>query len=323
MEAKIFGGAPGHAATSPRMNVGERNTAVRHRLPAHRAHPGRVARTCSTSIRARCASSRRRGKAMVKRLAHTHPEALRGAGQARQRRRRGRVPVRAARSICFKFRKREPMMGTKIRVVVVDDSALVRSLLTEIINRQPDMECIGTANDPLVAREMIRELNPDVITLDVEMPRMDGIDFLGRADAAAADAGGDDLHADRARRRGHHEGARARRRRLRRQAARSAWPTASTSWPRRSSTRSAWPRWRRCAACRASPRWQAPSAPPQRSRRRLLGRLSTEKLICIGASTGGTEAIKEVLVHHAGRCARPSSSRSTCRRASPRASPRG
>ena len=68
----------------------------------------------------------------------------------------------------------------KTRVVVVDDSALVRSLLAEIINRQPDMECVGAAPDPLVAREMIRELNPDVITLDVEMPRMDGIDFLAK-----------------------------------------------------------------------------------------------------------------------------------------------
>ena len=68
----------------------------------------------------------------------------------------------------------------KTRVVVVDDSALVRSLLTEIINRQPDMQCIGSAADPLVAREMIRNLNPDVITLDVEMPRMDGIDFLSK-----------------------------------------------------------------------------------------------------------------------------------------------
>ncbi len=68
----------------------------------------------------------------------------------------------------------------KTRVVVVDDSALVRSLLAEIINRQPDMECVGAAADPLVAREMIRNLNPDVITLDVEMPRMDGIDFLGK-----------------------------------------------------------------------------------------------------------------------------------------------
>ena len=68
----------------------------------------------------------------------------------------------------------------KTRVVVVDDSALVRSLLAEIINRQPDMQCVGAAADPLLAREMIRELNPDVITLDVEMPRMDGIDFLAK-----------------------------------------------------------------------------------------------------------------------------------------------
>ena len=68
----------------------------------------------------------------------------------------------------------------KTRVLVVDDSALVRSLLTEIINRQPDMQCVGAAADPLVAREMIRELNPDVLTLDVEMPRMDGLDFLAR-----------------------------------------------------------------------------------------------------------------------------------------------
>ncbi|GAB4401991.1 MAG: chemotaxis response regulator protein-glutamate methylesterase [Rhodoferax sp.] len=72
------------------------------------------------------------------------------------------------------------MAQKKIRVVVVDDSALVRSLLSEMINRQPDMQCVGAANDPLVAREMIRELNPDVITLDIEMPRMDGIEFLSR-----------------------------------------------------------------------------------------------------------------------------------------------
>ncbi len=72
--------------------------------------------------------------------------------------------------------------SNKTRVVVVDDSALVRSLLTEIINRQPDMTCVGAASDPLVAREMIRNLDPDVITLDVEMPRMDGIDFERGAD---------------------------------------------------------------------------------------------------------------------------------------------
>lgn len=68
----------------------------------------------------------------------------------------------------------------KIRVLVVDDSALVRSLLSEIVNRQMDMECVGVANDPLMARELIRELSPDVITLDIEMPRMDGLDFLAR-----------------------------------------------------------------------------------------------------------------------------------------------
>jgi len=66
----------------------------------------------------------------------------------------------------------------KIRVLVVDDSALIRKLLSEVINSQPDMEAIGAASDPLVAREMIREMNPDVLTLDVEMPKMDGLDFL-------------------------------------------------------------------------------------------------------------------------------------------------
>ena len=84
-------------------------------------------------------------------------------------------PLRVVQWTCFEVPELK-----KIRVVVVDDSALIRSLLAEIINRQIDMECIGTANDPLIAREMIRELNPDVLTLDVEMPRMDGIDFLGR-----------------------------------------------------------------------------------------------------------------------------------------------
>ncbi len=68
----------------------------------------------------------------------------------------------------------------KITVVVVDDSALIRKLLTEIINSQPDMVALGAAPDPLAAREMIRSLNPDVLTLDVEMPKMDGLDFLSR-----------------------------------------------------------------------------------------------------------------------------------------------
>jgi two-component system, chemotaxis family, protein-glutamate methylesterase/glutaminase len=66
----------------------------------------------------------------------------------------------------------------KIKVLCVDDSALVRSLMTEIINSQPDMHVCATAPDPLVARELIKQHNPDVLTLDVEMPRMDGLDFL-------------------------------------------------------------------------------------------------------------------------------------------------
>lgn len=66
----------------------------------------------------------------------------------------------------------------KIKVLVIDDSALVRSIMREIINSQPDLETVGLAPDPLVAREMIKQLNPDVLTLDVEMPRMNGLEFL-------------------------------------------------------------------------------------------------------------------------------------------------
>lgn len=67
---------------------------------------------------------------------------------------------------------------SKIKVLVVDDSAVIRKLLSSIIDDQPDMEVVGTASDPYIAREKIKQLNPDVITLDIEMPRMDGITFL-------------------------------------------------------------------------------------------------------------------------------------------------
>lgn len=66
----------------------------------------------------------------------------------------------------------------KIKVLIIDDSALIRSILKEVINSYPDMEAIGAASNPLQAREMIRTLNPDVLTLDVEMPEMDGLTFL-------------------------------------------------------------------------------------------------------------------------------------------------
>ena len=187
-------------------------------------------------------------------------------------------------------------MGKKIRVIVVDDSALVRSLLAEIINRQSDMECIGSANDPLIAREMIRELNPDVITLDVEMPRMDGIDFLGRlmrlrpmpvlmistltergaeVTLKALELGAVDFVAKP--RVGLSSG-------LNELAGQivDKIRVASVAHVRRIQ--------RPLISGGGTTQIPVPSAG-------LLGRLSTEKLIFIGASTGGTEAIKEVLVH--------------------------
>jgi two-component system, chemotaxis family, protein-glutamate methylesterase/glutaminase len=186
----------------------------------------------------------------------------------------------------------------KTRVVVVDDSALVRSLLSEIINRQPDMECIGAASDPLVAREMIRNLNPDVITLDVEMPRMDGIDFLSKlmrlrpmpvvmvstltergADVTlrALELGAIDFVAKP--KIGVADGLRLLAEDI----------TDKVRIASKANVRKAPP----------AP-VSAPGAPvvarpvvPMAS----LGRLSTEKIIFIGASTGGTEATKEVLVN--------------------------
>ena len=186
-------------------------------------------------------------------------------------------------------------MTKKIRVVVVDDSALVRSLLAEIINRQPDMECVGTANDPLIAREMIRELNPDVITLDIEMPKMDGIEFLGRlmrlrpmpvlmistltergaeVTMRALELGAVDFVAKP--RIGLVDGIKD----LAGQIVDKV-RVAAQAHVRRS-----------VAVAPASSRTASSPSPHNPN----IGRISTEKLICIGASTGGTEAIKEILV---------------------------
>lgn len=186
----------------------------------------------------------------------------------------------------------------KIRVVVVDDSALVRSLLAEIINRQQDMECVGTANDPLIAREMIRELNPDVITLDIEMPKMDGIEFLGRlmrlrpmpvvmistltergaeVTMRALELGAVDFVAKP--RIGLVDGIKD----LTGQIVEKV-RVASKAHIRRTIS---------------VPSGDAPRAEGgvvDRSINLSNSRVSTEKLICIGASTGGTEAIKELLM---------------------------
>ena len=187
----------------------------------------------------------------------------------------------------------------KTRVVVVDDSALVRSLLTEIINRQPDMECIGAAADPLLAREMIRNLNPDVITLDVEMPRMDGIDFLSKlmrlrpmpvvmvstltergaeVTLRALELGAVDFVAKP--KIGLADGMR--------QLAEDITDKiriAASSQVKRSAVPAA-----RAPGAAAGGDTAAPAAVAS------IGRLSTEKLVFIGASTGGTEATKEVLL---------------------------
>jgi two-component system chemotaxis response regulator CheB len=184
---------------------------------------------------------------------------------------------------------------SRTRVVVVDDSALVRSLLTEIINRQPDMECIGAASDPFVAREMIRNLNPDVITLDVEMPRMDGIDFLSKlmrlrpmpvvmvstltergADVTlrALELGAVDFVAKP--KVGIADGLR-----LLGQDITDKVRIAAKAQVRKLAAAPAAP---------AAPGAAKPSGPVA-----SLGRLSTEKILVIGASTGGTEATKEVL----------------------------
>ena len=68
--------------------------------------------------------------------------------------------------------------GARTRVLVVDDSAIVRKLIADALRREPDIEVVGGAADPFVARDMIQRLTPDVLTLDIEMPRMDGLTFL-------------------------------------------------------------------------------------------------------------------------------------------------
>jgi two-component system chemotaxis response regulator CheB len=70
------------------------------------------------------------------------------------------------------------MNSSKIKVLIVDDSAIVRKIFNETLSKEPDIEVVGTAPDPYVARDKIVQLKPDVITLDIEMPRMDGLTFL-------------------------------------------------------------------------------------------------------------------------------------------------
>ncbi|WFF42789.1 chemotaxis response regulator protein-glutamate methylesterase [Salinicola endophyticus] len=179
-------------------------------------------------------------------------------------------------------------MKPRIKVLCVDDSALIRDLMTKIIESQSDMEVVATAPDPLVARDLIKRHNPDVLTLDVEMPRMDGLDFLERLmrlrpmpvlmvssltqrgseiTLRALELGAVDFVAkpEVGIREGMLEYAGMIADKIR-------------------------------AAAQSRPRRQPESASPAVPREALKApMLSSEKLIIIGASTGGTEAIRQVL----------------------------
>ena len=195
----------------------------------------------------------------------------------------------------------------KTKVLVIDDSALIRSLLSKIVDAQSDMMTVGAAPDPLVARDMIKALDPDVLTLDIEMPKMDGLEFLEKlmrlrpmpvvmvstltargaeATMRALELGAVDFVAKPRLdiQKSMAEYAReitdkiriAARAKLRVARMHSAGPGAVA----------------RDADHALLPATGADTRPPMPAARLL----STEKLILIGASTGGTEAIREVLM---------------------------
>ena len=183
----------------------------------------------------------------------------------------------------------------KIKVLIVDDSALIRGVMKEIISSQPDMEVVGVAPDPLVARELIKQTNPDVLTLDVEMPKMDGLDFLEKLmrlrpmpvvmvssltergseiTMRALDLGAVDFVTK---------------------------PKISIQSGMREYTELIADKIRAAAKARIRPRTIAPAvAGALPALRNPL--TSSEKLIIIGASTGGTEAIREFLMQMPSDC---------------------
>ena len=183
------------------------------------------------------------------------------------------------------------MSTNKIKVLCVDDSALIRSVMTEIINSQPDMTVVGTAADPLVARDLIKVTHPDVLTLDVEMPRMDGLEFLEKlmrlrpmpvVMVSSLTERGSEI-ALRALELGAIDFV--------------TKPRLGVRDGLLNYTELIAGKIRAAASARiiaARPAAARPADVPQESLLRSP-LLSTEKLIIIGASTGGTEAIREVL----------------------------
>lgn len=185
-----------------------------------------------------------------------------------------------------------------IRVFIVDDSAIVRKKLTEELNKFQDIQVVGTAIDPYVARDKIVKLDPDVITLDVEMPRMDGVTFLKRimryfpkpviivssltrkgSDLAleAIEAGAVEVMCKPG----------------------GAFSVGDLSMQLANVIRAA-----SKANLKKKEYYRYKTAPkPQKRRRKIrrpadrINRESSDKIIAIGASTGGTEAIKQVLLN--------------------------
>jgi two-component system chemotaxis response regulator CheB len=179
------------------------------------------------------------------------------------------------------------MAATPIRVLIVDDSALIRQLLTKMLSSDPGIEVVGTAPDPFVAREAIKRLNPDVITLDIEMPRLDGIEFLRKimalrpmpvvmvssltqqgADATlrALEIGAVDFVAK---------------------------PTHDLQAGLQEKQAEIIAKVRTAAGAKVQRRTVSDVQPALLKRR--AGYSSTEKIVAIGASTGGVEALSEIL----------------------------
>lgn len=178
-------------------------------------------------------------------------------------------------------------MKKRIRVLVVDDSALTRQIIVQGLSGDPGIEVVGSAPDPFYARDMIVEHLPDVMTLDVEMPRMDGLDFLRRlmpqypipvvmvssltekgkqVTLDALEAGAVDF--------------------VLKPSAHPGRNLASVMMELRTKVKIA-------ASCDVS-KWKAERPLPVKTRSRSLAE-STDKVIAIGASTGGTEALRQVL----------------------------
>ncbi len=184
-------------------------------------------------------------------------------------------------------------MGKPVRVLVVDDSALIRQLISSLLSDDPEIEVVGTAGDPLIARERIKALNPDVVTLDVEMPNMDGITFLRKimtlrpmpvimistltqagADVTleALEIGAVDFIAKPSNDAAH------------------AMPALAAELQAKVKA---------AARTRIRSRPTAPAAAPKRAVRSVR---ASGKIVAIGASTGGVEALKVVLMHLPADC---------------------